>query len=124
MYKKYFLLAISSIVITGMSDFCAAQPYNYPKPRKAAQVDTYFGGEVKDPYRWMEDDHSAETGAWVKAENELTQSYLQKYPFRDSLLARMTALWNYPQYTAPFKAGAPGIFILRIRGCKISRYCI
>jgi prolyl oligopeptidase len=55
---------------------------DYPKTRKADQVDDYHGIKVPDPYRWLEDDNSAETLAWVKAENEVTFDYLQKIPYR------------------------------------------
>lgn len=61
----------------------------YPETKKGETVDVYFDTKVSDPYRWLEDDKSAETGAWVKAQNELTYSYLDKIPFRDELKKRM-----------------------------------
>jgi prolyl oligopeptidase len=77
----------------------------YPVTRKADNVDTYFGTNVPDPYRWLEDDRSEETAVWVKAENEVTFDYLSKIPFRDALKARMEKLWNYEKIGAPFKEG-------------------
>lgn len=68
-------------------------------------VDTYFGVEVKDPYRWLEDDRSAETAEWVKAENEVTFDYLNKIPFREELKKRLSDIWNYEKVGAPFKEG-------------------
>lgn len=77
----------------------------YPVTRKADNVDTYFGTAVPDPYRWLEDDRSEETAAWVKAENEVTFDYLSKIPYRDALKERMEKLWNYEKIGAPFKEG-------------------
>jgi prolyl oligopeptidase len=78
---------------------------NYPETKKVDSVDAYFGEEVKDPYRWLEDDKSAETEAWVKAQNEVTFGYLKKIPFRKELKERMEKLWNYEKISAPFKEG-------------------
>jgi len=77
----------------------------YPQTKKGQTVDVYFDTKVSDPYRWLEDDKSAETGAWVKAENEVTYGYLDKIPFRNELKARMEKLWNYEKIGAPFKEG-------------------
>ena len=77
----------------------------YPETRKGNTVDTYFGTEVKDPYRWLEDDRSAETEAWVKAQNKVTFSYLNQIPFREALKKRLTELWNYEKLSAPNKEG-------------------
>lgn len=77
----------------------------YPQTKKVDTVDTYFGVEVKDPYRWLEDDRSAETEAWVKAENEVTFNYLNQIPFRDELKQRLTDLWNYEKVGPPFHEG-------------------
>jgi prolyl oligopeptidase len=77
----------------------------YPVTRKDQTTDNYFGTNVPDPYRWLEDDRSAETGAWVKAENEVTFGYLDKIPFREAIRARMEKLWNYERISAPFTEG-------------------
>jgi len=79
--------------------------FNYPKTKKVDTIDSYFGKEVSDPYRWLEDDNSAETAEWVAAQNALTQAYLSKIPFRQQLNERLTEIWNYPKYKAPFKKG-------------------
>jgi prolyl oligopeptidase len=78
---------------------------NYPETLKTDTVDVYFGTEVPDPYRWLEDDNSAETASWVTAQNEVTDAYLAKIPYRDQIRERLTALWNYPRYGVPFKKG-------------------
>ena len=74
----------------------------YPDTRKDTTVmDEYFGTSVADPYRWLEDDLSDETGAWVKAQNELTFRYLNQIPFRDQIKNRLTELWDYEKFSAP-----------------------
>ena len=82
-----------------------AQPLAYPETRKSDVSDTLFGYAVADPYRWLEDDKSSETGAWVKAENAVTEGYLNKIPFRKKLKERLTKLWNYEKYSTPIKKG-------------------
>lgn len=77
----------------------------YPETKKGETIDTYFDTKVNDPYRWLEDDKSAETGAWVKAENEVTYGYLDKIPFREELKKRMEKLWNFEKIGAPFTEG-------------------
>ncbi len=77
----------------------------YPETKKVDTVTNYFGTEIKDPYRWLEDDKSEETAAWVKAENEVTFGYLEQIPFRKALKDRMEKLWNYEKISAPFKEG-------------------
>jgi prolyl oligopeptidase len=78
---------------------------NYPATRKTDSVDTYFGTKVPDPYRWLEDDKSAETGEWVKAQNKVTFDYLATIPFRDKIKERLTKIWNFEKLSAPFKKG-------------------
>jgi prolyl oligopeptidase len=80
-------------------------PLTYPSTRKVDSTDTYFGTVVPDPYRWLEDDRSADTKAWVKAENKITQAYLGQIPYRDAIYSRLKQLWNYEKYSAPFKEG-------------------
>ncbi|PKA82981.1 prolyl oligopeptidase [Ulvibacter sp. MAR_2010_11] len=77
----------------------------YPKTQKVDTVDNYFGVDVQDPYRWLEDDRSAETESWVKSQNEVTFGYLDKIPFRDELKERLSSLWNYEKVGPPFKEG-------------------
>jgi len=75
----------------------------YPLTAKDNVVDTYFGIEVKEPYRWLENDTSVATSAWVKAQNKVTFNYLGQIPFRNELKKRLTTLMNYPKYGSPFK---------------------
>jgi prolyl oligopeptidase len=77
----------------------------YPVTEKTDTVDDYHGVKIADPYRWLEDDHSAATAAWVKAQNAVTNAYLEKIPFRDAIKKRLSALWNYPKTGAPFREG-------------------
>ena len=77
----------------------------YPETKKTDVVDTYHGKKISDPYRWLEDDRSAETKAWVDEQNKVTQDYLSKIPYRDQIKKRLETLWNYEKYTAPFKEG-------------------
>ena len=77
----------------------------YPESKKVEQVDDYFGTKVADPYRWLEDENSAETKAWVEDQNRVTFGYLDKIPYREKLKARLTQLYNYPRISAPFRRG-------------------
>ncbi|MGC1633003.1 MAG: S9 family peptidase, partial [Gelidibacter sp.] len=77
----------------------------YPETKTVDTVDTYFGVPVNDPYRWLEDDRSEETGAWVKAQNQVTGDYLAQIPYRQELKDRLTEIWNYEKIGAPFIEG-------------------
>src|SRR5690606_37739277 len=77
----------------------------YPQTAKGAVVDNYFGTEVPDPYRWLENDTASTTEAWVEAENHVTNHYLEQIPFRDAIYKRLETLWNYEKFSAPFKEG-------------------
>jgi len=79
---------------------------NYPITKKGNVVDTYFGSNIADPYRWLEDDRSDETASWVSAQNKVTFDYLEQIPYRDSLKQRLTDIWNYEKVGAPFVEGA------------------
>lgn len=95
-----FMISISlAATALGQSGF------DYPKAKKGTQVDDYHGTKVADPYRWLEDPDSAETKAWVAAENKLTSAYLQTISQRAKIKDRLTKLWNYEKYTAPFEQG-------------------
>lgn len=78
---------------------------NYPTTAKVDIIDTYFGTQVKDPYRWLEEDRSKETESWVKEQNKVTFGYLKQIPFRNDLKNRLEKLWNYEKLGAPFKEG-------------------
>ncbi|MBD2327393.1 prolyl oligopeptidase family serine peptidase [Alkalinema sp. FACHB-956] len=77
----------------------------YPTSKTVNQVDDYHGVAVSDPYRWLEDADSAETQAWVEAQNKVTFDYLETIPQRSEIQARLTKLWNYEKYGLPFKRG-------------------
>ena len=78
-----------------------APALTYPATRRDVVVDDYHGTPVADPFRWLEDDTSAETAAWVDAQNRVTFGYLGGIPYRDQLRARLTQLVNYPRVSAP-----------------------
>ncbi|HVN57042.1 MAG TPA: prolyl oligopeptidase family serine peptidase [Bacteroidales bacterium] len=78
---------------------------DYPVTRKGNTIDTIFGTPVPDPYRWLEDDRSAETAEWVKAQNVLTFGYLEKIPYRDQIKKKLTEMWNFEKFQAPFIEG-------------------
>jgi prolyl oligopeptidase len=82
-----------------------APALQYPATRKVDHVDDYHGVKIADPYRWLEDDTSKETEAWVGEQNALTFGYLSKIPFRKTLLERIEQLYNYPKYSAPLREG-------------------
>ena len=84
--------------------------FEYPETKKVDTTDTYFGVEVADPYRWLEDDNSEETKAWVIAQNEVTFNYLHEIPFRQKLIDRLTEIYNYERYSTPFKKGKKYFF--------------
>lgn len=80
-------------------------PLTYPQTRKVDQIDDYHGTKVADPYRWLEDDNSPETKAWVEAENKVTFGYLEQIPERKKIERRLTKLWNYERWGLPEKKG-------------------
>ncbi|MBZ9778026.1 prolyl oligopeptidase family serine peptidase [Psychroflexus sp. CAK8W] len=77
----------------------------YPETKQVDTIDAYFDTEVKDPYRWLENDRSDETEEWVEAQNDLTFGYLEDIPYRNKLKERLTQVWNYEKIGAPFKRG-------------------
>ena len=102
---KKTAICLTLLTVIGCSSNSNDQVIEYPETRKGDVVDTYFGHQVADPYRWLEDDMSEETADWVRAENETTFSYLNTIPFRDQLKERLTELWNYEKVGAPFNEG-------------------
>jgi len=102
----------SGVLLTGMllggaaAHAAPSQTIQYPSARQSGVVDDYHGTRVADPYRWLEDPDAPETRAWIEAENRVTESYLAQIPERATIRQRLTQLWNYPKYGAPFhKAG-------------------
>jgi prolyl oligopeptidase len=82
-----------------------AQPLQYPAARKTDHVDRYHGMRVPDPYRWLEDDNSPETAAWVTAQNTITFPYLERIPFRQHFQRRVRELNKFEKYSAPSRKG-------------------
>src|SRR6266568_996307 len=99
-------LILTGTLFGGVAHLASAQAFPYPPARKSDVVDDYHGTRVPDPYRWLEDPDSPESRAWIEAQNRLTAAYLAEIPARAALRERLTKLWNYPKYGAPFhKAG-------------------
>jgi prolyl oligopeptidase len=105
--ESIFAIAILIIPFFGIAQHTSPsiKSMNYPITTKTDISDTYFGTTINDPYRWLEDDRSAETKAWVEAENKVTQGYLSGIPFKGAIKKRLETLWNYEKFTAPFKEG-------------------
>lgn len=101
------LTVVISILLIGCSQSEPLEDISitYPETRMGDVVDTYFGVEVPDPYRWLEDDLSNETADWVKAQNEVTAGYLMQIPYRAELKERLENVWDYEKETAPFREG-------------------
>ena len=98
--KRIALVTMMTMATAAMAQ---SQSLQYPKAVKDGTVDEYFGVKVADPYRWLENDTSEQTAAWVMAENDVTNAYLQNIPFRGKLLQRLTELSNYERIGAPRK---------------------
>ncbi|HSA94509.1 MAG TPA: prolyl oligopeptidase family serine peptidase [Acidobacteriota bacterium] len=112
MKNKMLMLIILAVVAVIAFAACAKEPARlaYPQTKKVDQADDYFGTKVADPYRWLEDDNAADTLAWVEEENKVTFGYLDTIPFRPKIKARLTEIFNYPRYSAPFRTGEYYIF--------------
>lgn len=78
---------------------------SYPVTKTTDQADDFFGTKVSDPYRWLENDMSEDTKDWVQRQNQVSNAYLSKIPYRDPIKKRLTELWNYEKFSAPFKEG-------------------
>lgn len=96
--------AVSAVAFSISPAWLAAQ-ITYPVTAKVEHTDNYHGVKVADPYRWLEDDHSAQTAAWVQAENKVTQAYFAQIPYRDAVRNRLRQLYDYPKYGAPIRRG-------------------
>lgn len=102
---------LTILLIATLMYSCANKPaVEYPETRMDTVADNYFDEKVADPYRWLEDDRSAETEAWVKAQNAVTYGYLDQIPFRPALKNRLTALMDYPKYGSPSKVAGKYYF--------------
>lgn len=110
MKKALFVLSIITIMVackneTKEETSKTTIALNYPETKTVDTVDTYFGTQVEDPYRWLEDDRNKETEDWVATQNKTTFGYLENIPFRKDLKKRLTDLWNYEKVGPPFKEG-------------------
>jgi prolyl oligopeptidase len=104
--KKWMSL-ISALILVSLVFSCKGrqETFAYPVTEKIDVVDDYFGTKVADPYRWLEDDKAEKVKQWVEAQNKVTFDYLSKIPFRENIRQRLTEIYNYPRYSAPFRAG-------------------
>jgi len=109
MKQLFLLFFLSTIVFMTSCDqptkMVKISPDPYPVTNKVDQTDDYFGTQVSDPYRWLEDDNSEETAAWVAAQNKVTFGYLEQIPFRNKIQERLEQIWDYPKYGTPFREG-------------------
>jgi prolyl oligopeptidase len=99
------LLAVLPTFVLSLASVSLAQTLRYPDTKKEEVAEDYHGTRVADPYRWLEDQNGAPTAAWVKAQNAVTFPYLNALPERETVRKRLTELWNYPRYGAPFTEG-------------------
>jgi len=106
--KRLLIGAFASIVLATCKKETTEKnniAVNYPETKTVDSVDTYFGEDVKDPYRWLEDDRSKETEAWVKKQNSTTATYLSQIPYIKTLKERLSKIWNYEKIGAPHVEG-------------------
>ena len=104
--KNLFLLSVMTLIMScNNPQKPEFSPLSYPETKAVDTLDQYFETAVADPYRWLEDDRSQETGDWVAQQNKVTFGHLSEIPFREALKSRLTQLWNYEKVTAPFKEG-------------------
>ena len=96
---------MKKLLLTLMIPCVTMAQYKYPETKKVEQTDDYHGTKVADPYRWLEDDRSAETGEWVKQQNELSFKYLEQIPYRKKFQERLEKVYNYPKYSSPSRKG-------------------
>jgi prolyl oligopeptidase len=111
------VFTLAAIVAASGAALLAQSQWQYPQTRKVDHVDSYHGTQVPDPYRWLEDDTSAETAAWVQAQNRITFPYLEKIPFRAALQKRVKQLNDYEKYTSPSRKG-PYVFFRKNEGLQ------
>jgi len=100
-----FTIALITACKTETKDETVTMKITYPETSKGNAVDNYFDTKINDPYRWLEDDRSPETEAWVAEQNKVTFAHLDEIPYRKTLNDRLSKLWNYEKIGAPFKEG-------------------
>eukprot|EP01132_Coremiostelium_polycephalum_P018353 gene18353-21890_t len=97
--------ALPALTLAQQKESSVKNNMKYPETKKETVKDNYFGTVVEDPFRWLEDDRSEATKAWVKAENEVTQTYLSKIVYKKDIKERLSKLMNYEKYSQPFIEG-------------------
>ena len=105
---KQLVLPIATLLLVACNQTlynANSEKMNYPQTRMDNTVDTYFGTQIADPYRWLEDDRAPETAQWVKEQNNFTFAYLSKIPYRNTIKEKLEKLWNYEKIGAPFTEG-------------------
>ncbi|ASB48059.1 prolyl oligopeptidase family serine peptidase [Alkalitalea saponilacus] len=118
--KRKLVICVTLLALTIAGTSCrqkSSPGLTYPVTQKGDVVDTYFGHEVPDPFRWLEDDHAPETKEWVKAQNKVTNAWLQQIPFREDIKNRLTEVWSYTRQFSPWKRGE-NIFYYRHDGIR------
>ncbi len=112
MRRSAFRIFLSLLTIVAGTAGAQTQnaPIGYPSVARGNQVDVYHGVSISDPYRWLEDTDSPETKAWVEAENKVTEAFLATIPERPAIKNKLTQLWNYARFSAPFKEGGRYFF--------------
>lgn len=101
--RCFFVFMLTSV-------YLSADTLHYPLTRKEDVTENIHGVDIADPYRWLEDDHSEDTKAWVKAQNEVTFGYLEKLPMRDRVQSRLKEMWNYERVGMPSRRGGRWFF--------------
>jgi prolyl oligopeptidase len=105
MKKTCFYIAAVTLLWSSCKQNTHDSMIQYPITKEVDTIDHYFGEAVADPYRWLEDDRSEETAAWVKAQNDITFTYLAKIPYREKVKKRIESIFNYERLGAPFREG-------------------
>src|SRR5882762_7166936 len=109
-FTSALLLSFTLASLPASRALGAPTVWPYPSSRHGSQTDDYHGTQVADPFRWLEDDNSAETKAWVEAQNKVTFGYLEQIPQRQGINENLKRLWNYERYSVPFKEGGRYFF--------------
>jgi len=110
MNKKLILSAAACLTLVAGANAQMDMKLSYPNTFKSDHIDRYWGEELPDPYRWLEDDNSEETKAWVKEQNKVTFDYLSKITFRDQIRNQLEEVWNYEKVSAPNRYGEYNYF--------------
>ena len=98
-------LCFGAVLAQEQSSNTSNSKMKYPETKALDVVDDYHGRKVKDPYRWLEDDNSLQTKAWVEKQNAFTSSYLRRIPYRRKIEKRLKELWDYPTHSIPIQKG-------------------